>query len=121
MPSVVDNYAAIGEESTYGTPVATPAIIQTTSDNWEVTSQTFTNEGYHPGKQAVIDIQHDTIITGASGDISTFLWDKGMGLFLKNVLGSSAVAPLASVAGAHTQTFETDSDGPLSPLSLIHI
>ena len=118
MPSVVDNYAAIGEESTYGTPVATPAIIQTTSDNWEVTSQTFTNEGYHPGKQAVIDIQHDTIITGATGDISTFIFDKGMGLFLKHVLGSSSVAPLASVTGAHTQTFETNSDGPTTSYTI---
>ena len=115
MATLLDNYFAIAEETTYGTAIANAQLtrgVEGRADTFTVRGEFHDNSGFHVGKQSALVEQHITRILGGSGSIQTCLFDKNMGLLLKNVLGSSSSAALSGAAGAFTQEFETTSDGP---------
>jgi len=90
MPSIFDQFIALGEQSSYATAAAPTHGYDARSDDWQVESQPVSVEGYRIGAQAIPVDQYRTIIKGASGSVETAWFTRGMGLILKHLLGVAA-------------------------------
>lgn len=112
MASIFDQYVMMGEETTYGTAVTVDKFVEAKSDEWSLQYDFRENTGFRPNRQGVIEDQHRTIITGATGAIETCLFHRNMSPLLTNLLGNATTAAVAGANGAYKATYKTNDTGP---------
>jgi len=112
MSSIFDQYVLMAEETTYGTAVTANKFVEAKSDEWSLQYDFRENVGFRPNRQGVIEDQHRTIVTGATGSIETCLFHRNMSPLLVNMLGSASSAAVPSASGAYKETYKTDDTGP---------
>ena len=90
MSGIHDQHISVGVESTFGTAV-------TPTRSYEATADTFTREveyiesvGFRADMQTIRSDRHDTVSLGATGSIEMSVLNKGHGLIMQHLLGTSS-------------------------------
>ena len=113
MSSILDQVVTVGVESTYGTAQTS------TVRSYEAKADTFTRDveyiqsvGMRRDLQTIRSDRDDTITLGATGSIEFDLLNKGAGLILQHVLGTTSGPTQQGSTAAYRSTFTTDDTGP---------
>ncbi len=113
MSSILDQVCSVGVESTYGSPETS------TVRSFEIKSDTFTRDveyiqsvGMRRDMQTIRSDRDDTVSLGASGSIECDILNKGQGLLLQHVLGTTSGPTQNGSTTAYKSTFSTDDTGP---------
>ena len=112
MASILDQVIQVALETTYGTAVAPTRAYEGQSDTFSRDVAFIESVGFRDGMQTIRSDRHDTISLGATGSIETDVLNKGHGLILKHLLGTSAGPTQQGGTAAYLQTFTTDDTGP---------
>lgn len=110
--SVQDAQIHIGRETTYGTPVTPTRSVEGLGDGHKRKMAYLESNGMRPGRQAVRSDRRRAINMGAEGELEVNPMNKGLGMLLRAMLGSSGIAQVASTT-AYLQTHTTTGDGPV--------
>ena len=113
MSSVLDQTVTVGIESSYGSPETS------TVRSYEAKAATFTRDveyidsyGFRRDQQTLRSDRADTISLGATGSIEFDVLNKGAGLLLQHVLGTTSGPTQNGSSTAYKSTFSTDDTGP---------
>ena len=112
MSAITDQHISVGVESSFGTAV-------TPTRSYEATADTFTREveyiesvGFRADMQTIRSDRHDTVSLGATGSIEMAVLNKGHGLIMQHLLGTSSGPTQQSSSAAYKSTFSTNDIGP---------
>lgn len=108
----LDAQIGIAEESTYGTYVAPDTFFEFTSESISPQVQRLTPSALGRGRfRRTSRIRH--FVTGAEGDVTMEMVNKGMGLWFKHALGSVATTQPDDVGAPnhYLHTFTPDTNG----------
>ena len=122
MTTILEQYCAMQEETTYGTAVTTSLQgYEATGDNFTRNVEFIEGNGKRRGRVALKSNRRKKIDRGATGDVESFVLTRGEGLRLKNLLGSAPSAPSAvqSQTGAFRILTEADTVGPRNSYSVV--
>jgi hypothetical protein len=116
MSSILDQTVQIASESTYGTFVSPTRAYEAQVDTFARDVTYIQSVGMRRDLQTIRSDRDDTVTIGATGSIETDVLNKGHGLLMKEMLGTSAIAQQAATA-AYLQTFTSDDTGPTGSYS----
>ena len=112
MSSILDQVVQVGVESTYGTAVAPTRAYEAKADTFTRDVEYLQSVGFRRDMQTIRSDRDDTISLGATGSIEFDLLNKGAGLLLQHVLGSTAGPTQLGATSAYRSTFATTDIGP---------
>jgi len=113
MSSILDQVVSFAVEGTYGTASgATPRSYEAKADAFTRDTQQIDSIGFRRDLQALRSDRSDTISLGATGSVQTDILNKGHGIMLQHLLGTSAGPTQVGSTTAYLQTFSTDDTGP---------
>ena len=112
MSSILDQVVQVGVESTYGTAVAPTRAYEAKADTFTRDVEYLQSVGFRRDMQTIRSDRDDTISLGATGSIEFDLLNKGAGLLLQHVLGSTAGPTRLGSTSAYRSTFATTDIGP---------
>ena len=119
MTSILDQHVSIGVESTYGTAVAPTRAYEARSDDWQREVEFVESGGFRADRQTVRSDRHRTVSLGATGSIETTVFDRGMGLLLQHVLGTTVSPAQQGATAAYLTTFSSDDTGPQKSYTVV--
>ena len=112
MSSILDQVVQVGVESTYGTAVAPTRAYEAKADTFTRDVEYLQSVGFRRDMQTIRSDRDDTISLGATGSIEFDLLNKGAGLLLQHVLGSTSGPTQLGATSAYRSTFATTDIGP---------
>ena len=112
MSSILDQVVQVGVESTYGTAVAPTRAYEAKADTFTRDVEYLQSVGFRRDMQTIRSDRDDTISLGATGSIEFDLLNKGAGLLLQHVLGSTSGPTQLGSTSAYRSTFATTDTGP---------
>jgi hypothetical protein len=112
MSSILDQVVQVGVESTYGTAVAPTRAYEAKADTFTRDVEYLQSVGFRRDMQTIRSDRDDTISLGATGSIEFDLLNKGAGLLLQHVLGSTSGPTQLGSTSAYRSTFATTDIGP---------
>jgi hypothetical protein len=112
MPSILDAAVMVGLESTYGTAVTPTRAYEAKADTWKRENQYLESVGMRASMQTARSDRRRAIQMGGAGALSLDVMDRGMGLLLNGVLGTTT-GPTLLTGTAYSQAHATSSDSPL--------
>lgn len=112
MATILDQSFQIGKESTYGTAVAMARAYEVKADGWKLQQESIPSIGMRPGLQGEGSDRQKTIVMGGTGTTSWDVLNKGAGLLLQALFGSSAGPTQQASTIAYLQTFATTTAAP---------
>ena len=112
MSSILDQVVQVGVESTYGTAVAPTRAYEAKADTFTRDVEYLQSVGFRRDMQTIRSDRDDTISLGATGSIEFDLLNKGAGLLLQHVLGSTSGPTQLGATSAYRSTFATTDTGP---------
>lgn len=112
MTSVLDTAIHFGKESTYGTPVTPTRSYEGYADTFKRAQERLESTGFRAGMQAVRSDRVVQVNMGGSGSLEVDVLDKGMGLLLEGLLGSTTGPTQVGATTAYTQVHDASSTGP---------
>lgn len=105
MANVRNAYTSFGNESAYGTPVAATKGYECVSESVEGDySNKLVSEANRPGKYLASANRIKANHKGASGDITLEGGNKGLGFWLRHMLGNAVTGVTTAGVTAHTFT-----------------
>ena len=113
--SVLNQYVAMIEESTYGTAAASARRgYESTVDGFSQEALYIDGGGRRAGRPGKSAVRRRRVNRGATGRIEAAVITRGEGLRLKHLIGSSAgpVVQASPDGDAYLQTFEANAGGP---------
>lgn len=118
MASVLDTAIGIAAESTYGTYQAPTRGYEALSDNFAARDNVIESIGFYGGRHTMVSGRSIKQQRGADGNLEFHLLNKGAGVLLQALLGTSAGPTQVAATTAYTTTIETDPDLPTTAYSL---
>lgn len=112
MTSVLDTAIHVGKESTYGTPVTPTRSFEGYADSFKRAQDRLESTGFRAGMQAVRSDRVVQVNMGGAGSLEVDVLDKGMGLLLEGLLGSTTGPTQVGATTAYTQVHDSSSTGP---------
>ena len=113
MSSILDQVVTVGVESTYGTAqTSTVRSYEAKADTFQRDVEYIQSIGFRRDLQTVRSDRDDTVSLGASGSIECDILNKGQGLLLQHVLGTTSGPTQNGSTTAYKSTFSTDDTGP---------
>ena len=112
MSSILDQVVQVGVESTYGTAVAPTRAYEAKADTFTRDVEYIQSIGFRRDLQTVRSDRDDTVSLGATGSIECDILNKGQGLLLQHVLGTTSGPTQNGSTTAYKSTFSTDDTGP---------
>ena len=114
MSSVLDQVVAtIGVESTYGTAeTSTVRSYEGKADTFARDVEYITSVGFRRDLQTIRSDRDDTVSLGPTGSIECDILNKGQGLLLQHVLGTTSGPTQKGSTSAYASTFSSDDTGP---------
>ncbi len=112
MATILDQSFQVGKESTYGTAVARSRAYEVKSDGWKRQQESIPSVGMRPGMQGEGSDRQKTINMGGTGSTSWDVLNKGAGLLLQAMFGSSTGPVQQGATSAYLQTFATTTAAP---------
>jgi hypothetical protein len=113
MSSILDQVVSVGIEASYGSPeTSTVRSYEAKSDSWQRDVEYIQSLGFRRDLQTIRSDRDDTVSLGATGSIEFDLLNKGAGLLLQHVLGSTSGPTQLGATSAYRSTFSTDDTGP---------
>ena len=113
MSSILDQVVTVGVESTYGTPeTSTVRSYEAKADTFQRDVEYIQSIGFRRDLQTVRSDRDDTVSLGATGSIECDILNKGQGLLLQHVLGTTSGPTQNGSTTAYKSTFSTDDTGP---------
>ena len=111
MSSILDQVVPVGVESPYGTAVAPTRAYEARADTFARDVEYLTSVGFRRDMQTIRNDRDDTITLGATGSIEFDLLNKGAGLLLQHVLGTTSGPTQLGSTSAYRSTFATSDSG----------
>lgn len=115
--AILDAALLYGAESTYGTFVSVPRAYEAKADPWKRKVDFIASEGMRAGMQTLRSDRSRAINMGAEGGVEVDFLNKGMGLILRDLFGSTTGPTLISGV-TFEQVHSTTKDGPLTSASV---
>lgn len=110
MASVLDTAIGIEEEDTYGTYDAPTRGYEALSDNFVARDNVIESIGFYGGRHTMVSGRSIKQQRGADGNLEFHLLNKGAGVLLQSMLGTSTGPTQVAATTAYTTTIETDPD-----------
>lgn len=110
LRTALANQFGIVDEVTYGVPVAPSRFYPIITETLEQRIARMESEAQLAGRQVMDSTQWAPGAIACGGNVGTQLWDRGLGLLMKHIMGGAAI----SGAGPYTQTY---TPGDLAGLS----
>jgi len=112
VPTILDQNFSVGVESVYGTTVALARAYEAQADGWSLTREDIPSVGMRPGLQGEFSDRQKTVVMGAEGTTTFHVLNRGLGLLLRGMLGTSAGPTQQASTIAYLQTFTTSAAPP---------
>ena len=113
MSSILDQVVTVGVESTYGTAqTSTVRSYEAKADTFQRDVEYLQSIGLRRDMQTIRSDRDDTISLGATGSIEFDILNKGAGLLLQHVLGSTSGPTQQGSTAAYRSSFATTDTGP---------
>lgn len=109
---VLDAQLHVARETAYGTPITPTRSFEAKADGHKRPPAFLESVGMRPGMQAMRTERRRPINMGAEGAIELDLMNKGLGMFLRAMMGSSAITQQGATA-AWLQAHLSTGDGPV--------
>ncbi len=109
--SVLDTALNVGVESVYGTPVAPTRSFEAEVDQFRRDMNRLQHRGFRAGQHADLSTRVKMINFGGSAEVRVPLLTAGMGMLLKGLFGTVAIAQQGATA-AWLQTYAMDDEEP---------
>lgn len=116
--SLLDAAVHVGKESTYGTAVTPTRSFEAKADGWKSEREGLESVGMRAGMQTTRSDRRKVINMGGAGAIEVDVLNKGMGLLLDGLLGTTTGPTQQSSTIAYLQTFASNEDGPTSSFTV---
>lgn len=116
--AVSDAALHYGQESTYDTAATLTRSFEAQVDEWKREQQYLESVGFRAGLQTVRSDRVATVNLGGKGSVQLDVLNKGMGLLLRELFGTSTAPTLVGPALAFQQTHSTTKDGPLTSATI---
>lgn len=116
--SVGDLTLMYAQESTYGTSVALGRAYETQSDGWKKNIAYLRSQGFSGQLHTVRKSRSKVVNMGATGSIEIDVLNKGMGLLLRDMFGTSTGPTQQGATIAYVQTFSTTAAGPITSATI---
>ena len=111
MSSILDQVIQVSPEVTYGTAVSPTRAYEGKADTFTRDVEYLQSVGFRRDMQTIRNDRDDTISLGATGSIEFDLLNKGAGLLLQHVLGTTSGPTQLGSTSAYRSTFATSDSG----------
>ena len=113
MSGVMDQHVTIGVESTYGTAqLSTVRSYEAMADTFSRDVEYIQSTGFRRDLQTIRSDRDDTISLGATGSIECDILNKGQGLILQHLLGTTSGPTQIAATSAYRTSLSTNDLGP---------
>ena len=113
MSSILDQVVTVGIEGSFNTAeTSTVRSYEAKADTFQRDVEYLQSVGFRRDLQTVRSDRDDTVSLGASGSIECDILNKGQGLLLQHVLGTTSGPTQNGSTTAYKSTFSTDDTGP---------
>lgn len=109
---ILDAAVHLGAESTYGTPAALTRSFEAKDDDFEREHEYLSSVGARAGMQGERSDRQAVINMGGKGSLDVDFLNKGMGLVVQGLLGTTTGPTQVSGTIAYSQVHATSKDGP---------
>lgn len=109
--SILDSALHVGLESTYGTPVALTRSFEAEGDGLKRDMMPLVHRGFRAGQHADLSTRTRMINGGGAGNVKVPLLTNGMGMLLRGLFGTVAIAQQGATP-AWLQTYAFDDEEP---------
>jgi hypothetical protein len=113
MSGVMDTHLTLGVESTYGTAqLSTVRSYEAKADTFSRDVEYIQSVGFRRDLQTIRSDRDDTVSLGATGSIECDILNKGQGLLLQHILGTTSGPTQIASTAAYKSTFTSNDIGP---------
>ena len=112
MTSSLDSAIHIGKETTYGTPVTPTRSFEGMADTFKRDQARLESTGMRAGMQGVRSDRVVQVNMGGTGSLEIDVLNKGMGMLLEGLTGTSGAVTQVAATSAYTQSHANSSTGP---------
>jgi len=110
--ATLDSAIHIGKESTYGTPVTPSRSFEGMADSFKRDQERLESTGMRAGMQGVRSDRVVQVNMGGTGSLEVDVLNKGMGMLLEGLAGTTAGPTQVASTSAYTQTHANSAAGP---------
>ena len=113
MSSLLDQVVSVGIESSFNSAeTSTVRSYEAKADTFQRDVEYIQSLGFRRDLQTIRSDRDDTVTLGASGSIECDILNKGQGLLLQHVLGTTSGPTQNGSTTAYKSTFSADDTGP---------
>ena len=113
MSAITDTHMTLGVEATYGTAqLSTVRSYEAKVDTFSRDVEYIQSVGFRRDLQTVRSDRDDTVSLGATGSIECDILNKGQGLLLQHVLGTTSGPTQIASTSAYKTSLSSDDTGP---------
>jgi hypothetical protein len=110
--SIADLALHYGTDTTYGTAATLTRSFETQVDDWKRTQEYLQSQGFVGGQHTIRSRRSTPVNMGGGGSIQIDVLNKGMGLWLRDMFGTSTGPTQQGATTAYVQTHATAAAGP---------
>jgi hypothetical protein len=113
MSGVMDQHVTVGVESTYGTAqLSTVRSYEAKADTFSRDVEYIQSVGFRRDLQTIRSDRDDTVSLGATGSLEFDLLNKGAGLLLQHILGTTSGPTQIASTSAYKTSLSANDIGP---------